>query len=66
MTQFILIGKMKAKPGCEEQLEKVLQTLAKGTHTEPGCLFYALHRNEENHSIFVLIEGWASKNILIF
>lgn len=64
MSEFVLIGKMKAKTGCEALLEDVLKELSIGTHTEPGCIFYMLHRDAEDPSIFVLIEGWASKEAL--
>jgi quinol monooxygenase YgiN len=61
MDHFVLIGKMKAKPNCETQLHDTLQKLSATSHTEPGCLFYALHRDAQDSSIFVLIEGWASQ-----
>lgn len=61
MKEFVLIGKMKAKPNCEMKLEEVLKTLSLGTYTEPGCIVYALHRDINDPSVFVLVEGWASK-----
>jgi quinol monooxygenase YgiN len=64
MEEFVLIGKMRAKPSCEAKLEAVLKTLSKGTYTEPGCLFYALHRDMNDSLLFVLVEGWASKEAL--
>lgn len=64
MEKFVLIGKMKAKPNCETRLEDVLKGLAEGTYTEPGCLFYALHRDIQDSSIFVLVEGWTSQQAL--
>lgn len=64
MEEFVLIGKMKARTDCEKKLEDALKRLSLGTHTEPGCLFYALHRDTSDSSIFVLVEGWASKQAL--
>lgn len=58
MKEFVLVGKMKAKPDCEERLEDALKALSVGTYTEPGCLLYALHRDVEDSSVFVLVEGW--------
>jgi quinol monooxygenase YgiN len=64
MKEFVMLGKMKAKQGCEEKLEDALKTLSEATYTEPGCLLYALHRDVEDPSIFVLVEGWVSKEAL--
>lgn len=64
MEEFVLIGKMRAKPNCITSLEDALKTLAKGTYTESGCIFYALHRDSDDSSLFVLVEGWASKEAL--
>lgn len=64
MEKFVLVGKMRAKPGCEQLLEDTLRKLAEGTYTEEGCLFYALHRDLKDPSLFVLIEGWASNDAL--
>jgi quinol monooxygenase YgiN len=64
MEEFVLIGKMKAKPNCETQLEKALKELSVGTYTEAGCLLYALHRDIENPTTFILIEKWTSKEAL--
>ena len=64
MEEFVLIGKMKARPHCEEKLEQVLKSLSTGTYTEPGCLRYALHRDSKDASIFVLIEAWESPDAL--
>ena len=64
MEAFILIGKMKDKPNCEMELQEVLKALSVGTYTESGCIIYALHRDINDHSVFVLYEGWASKKDL--
>ncbi len=64
VDKFVLIGRMKAKPDCEALLEETLQALSTETHTEPGCLFYALHRDANDPAVFVLIEGWMSKEAL--
>jgi quinol monooxygenase YgiN len=41
-----------------------LQALSVGTYTESACAFYALHRDMTDPSIFVIVEGWASKEAL--
>ncbi len=64
MKEFVLVGKMKAKPDCETRLEDALKALSIGTYTEPGCILYALHRDVEDPSVFVLVEGWVSQEAL--
>ncbi len=64
MEEIVMIATLQAKPGHHEELEKELKLLAKGTCKEPGCLRYALHRDAENPSRFVMIEHWASKDAM--
>jgi quinol monooxygenase YgiN len=64
MNEIILIAKLQAKPGHHEELEKELKLLVKGTCKEPECLLYALHRDADDPSRFVIIEKWASKKAL--
>lgn len=53
-----VVAVIKAKPGREAELEELLQTLVAGTHKEPGCLCYALHRAPTEPGTFVFVEKW--------
>ena len=64
MAELTVIGKGKAKPGCEAALERELRTNVRATHLEEGCLHYSLHRSLEDPSLFITIERCASKDVL--
>lgn len=61
MSEIFLLAKLKAKKGSESAMEKELKALVKATHLEPGCLLYALHRNSNDSSQFIMIERFVSK-----
>ncbi len=64
MKEVILVVRLQAKPGMEYQLEKELSALVVPSCQESGCILYALHRDINHHSVFVLVERWASQKAL--
>ena len=64
MDEVFMIAKLKAIPGAELAVEKELMDLVQATHSEEGCLLYALHRDLNDPSQFVVIERFSSKNAL--
>ncbi len=63
-TQFVVVATVEVQPGKEETVQALLQTAIEGTHTEEGCISYALHRDYENPQRFVMVERWASREAL--
>lgn len=63
-TEVNVVAVITGKPGTGDTLEPMLQALAEGTHTESGCLLYALHRGVENHDQFTTVEKWTSPETL--
>ena len=61
MSELFMLAKLKAKVGSESIMEKELKSLMEATHSEPGCLLYALHRDFNDSSQFVIIERFISK-----
>ena len=55
MGAIFLLAKLKAKPGLESVIEKELKALAEATYLEPGCSLYAIHRDVNDSSQFVVI-----------
>jgi quinol monooxygenase YgiN len=64
MSALFMLAKLKAKAGSESAMEKELKALVEATHSEPGCLLYALHRDSNDFSQFVVIERFLSKEAL--
>jgi len=64
MSELFMLAKLKAKIGSESKMEKELKALVEATHFEPGCLLYALHRDANDSSRFVVIERFSSKEAL--
>jgi len=66
-----VLTRMKAKPGKEEEAEKVTLEFLEETRKEPGCLSYDLFRsnrdiykNERTSSYFVLQEKWKNQEAI--
>lgn len=64
MPEITLVVRMNAKPGREEAVARALRAAVAPTHSEPGCLRYALHRAIDEPTVFVLVERWRSQSDL--
>jgi quinol monooxygenase YgiN len=62
MAELIIVAKLRADPGKEQELLQLLADAAAPTHDEEGCVFYAAHVSRDDPNQFVLVEGWASQN----
>src|SRR4051812_1437835 len=60
MKEITVTARAKAKPGNEKDLEAALRDVTVLTHAEPGCLRYAVHRDLQDPSSFLIVERWAS------
>ncbi|WP_067857371.1 putative quinol monooxygenase [Nocardia shimofusensis] len=61
---IVVVATIVAKPGHEDEVEKVFADAAPAVHAEPGCLLYALHRKTGATGVFVMVEKWASQEAL--
>ena len=61
MSRVVVVAIFKAKEGSEDALLQGLDDLVSGSHTEAGCLTYALHRDTSDPSVHVLVEHWTSQ-----
>ena len=59
-----VVAIMKAKPGKEDDLRRVLLTLIEPTRAEEGCSQYDLHVHATDPSRFVFYENWTSRELL--
>ncbi len=61
MTPLTVVAKLKAKNGCEGQLDEALRSLVEPTRAEQGCINYDLHRSHEDPGLFIFYENWESR-----
>jgi quinol monooxygenase YgiN len=59
-----VIARVRAKEGKEEMVRQELTALIAPTRSEPGCVTYNLHQGADNRYLFMVYEGWSSKNDL--
>jgi quinol monooxygenase YgiN len=59
-----VVAELKAKPGKEDDLRRLLLTLIEPTRAEDGCLQYDLHVHATEPGSFVFYENWTSREHL--
>ncbi len=64
MSEIVVVGSLKARPGKEDDLEQALAGLVAPTHAEAGCILYALHRGVDDPARFAFVERWESRQNL--
>ena len=47
MSEIVVVGSFKAKPGKEEEAVEAMLALVQPTHDEEGCILYAFNRGAE-------------------
>ncbi len=61
MPTLTIVAEIKAKPGKEAELQKLLESLVAPSRKDKGCLDYVLHVSNEDPGFFLFYESWASK-----
>jgi quinol monooxygenase YgiN len=64
MSEIVVVGASKARPGKEAETKDALSSLVAPTHVEAGCILYALHQGVDDPARFVFIERWSSREEL--
>lgn len=59
-----VIARIAVKPGTEERVRSIFESLIEPTRQESGCLQYELLLNVLNPAEFVLLEEWESQSAL--
>ncbi|HOW67949.1 MAG TPA: putative quinol monooxygenase [Candidatus Paceibacterota bacterium] len=59
-----VVARMKARPGKEAELQRVLLGLIVPSHADAGCINYDLHQSLEDPASFLFHENWESKQHL--
>ena len=61
---MVIVAKLKAKKGAEEEMEKVLRGAVKNVESEEGTLMYSLHRSQSDPSTFMFYEKYKDADAL--
>jgi quinol monooxygenase YgiN len=64
VSEVVVVGSLKARPGKEDEAEQALAGLVAPTHAEAGCILYALHRGVDDPARFAFVERWESRQNL--
>lgn len=61
---IVLIAKLKAKPGCEKDVEKALMDMIPNVQNEEGTLAYVLHKGSDDTGLFLYYEQYKDQEAL--
>jgi len=61
MSEIVVVGSLKARPGKEDETAAALGALVAPTHAEDGCILYALNQGVEDKTRFAFVERWESQ-----
>lgn len=64
MSEIVVVGSLKARPGKEDATREALDALVAPTHAEDGCILYALHQGADDATRFAFVERWSSQEQL--
>ena len=64
MSEVVVVGSLRARPGKEDEAAEALAGLVAPTHAEDGCLLYSLHQGADDGTRFAFVERWASQEQL--
>jgi quinol monooxygenase YgiN len=64
MAILTVIATLRAKPGKEAELKDYMTTLVGYTRTEMGCISYDLNQQQDDPSVFVMVEYWTGRSAL--
>ena len=56
-----LVAFLHARPGMEMELGALLLSLVARSRAEPACINYDVHQSDDDPSVFVMYENWASR-----
>ncbi len=61
MSEVVVVVTLRAKPGKDQEMAAALTAGSPETHTEDGCLVYAMHQRVDDPLSFAIVECWASQ-----
>jgi quinol monooxygenase YgiN len=64
IAQVVVAATVQVKPESQDEALTAITTAIEATHGEDGCLAYALHRDRDEPTRFVIVEKWATPEAL--
>ncbi|MBA3303699.1 MAG: antibiotic biosynthesis monooxygenase [Acidimicrobiia bacterium] len=61
MTTVTVVATVRVKAGREDEALEIMRSFVEPSHTEEGCVRYALHRDTSDPQRFVIVEVWRSQ-----
>ncbi len=58
-----IVARIEADPDQVELVQSELQKLVEPTRSEPGCIQYDLHRDNDDPAVFLFYENWESREL---
>ncbi len=58
-----IVARIEAKPDQIDLVKSELEKLLEPTLTEPGCLQYDMHQDNDNPAVFLYFENWESREL---
>jgi quinol monooxygenase YgiN len=62
--EVVVVATVQVRPGTEDEALAALTAGLEGAHGEDGCLAYALHRDLDEPTRFVVVERWRDQEAL--
>jgi quinol monooxygenase YgiN len=63
-AQVVVAATVQVKPESQDEALAAITTAIEATHGEEGCIAYALHRDNDDPTRFVILEKWATPEAL--
>ncbi len=60
----VVVARLVAREGKEEEVRSVLGGLLRPTRAEPGCIRYDLHVSRTDPRVFCFLEAWTTDEAL--
>jgi quinol monooxygenase YgiN len=64
MDEIVVVAILKVKEGLSDRAVEGFRPVIEATHQEPGCISYALHRDNSDPDRLLLVEKWRSQDDL--
>jgi len=64
VSEVVVVVTLRAQEGREDDMRETLTEGSAQTHTEDGCLVYAMHQGADDPRAFAIVECWASQGHL--
>ena len=64
MSEVVVVGSFTAKRGKEREALEASRAVVAPTHSETGCILYALHQGADDPRRLAFVERWGSREEL--